>query len=162
MGTCQTRKSTCVRYEMRYRLLAGGAHIHVDFHANRHFDDFWCFPGHSALPLVPDELRPCRLRYCGSKSSPVKSFAWNSICLCCAAKRFSRSCAEGLGQNSVGSSISRLFAPPRMAILDVTGRCRLRIKNKWDSDGPRLRGLNQEPGFRRCRDITSTPVSAMS
>src|SRR6185436_5564483 len=46
MGTCQTRKSTCVRYEMRYRLLAGGAHIHVDFHADRNFDDFWCFPSH--------------------------------------------------------------------------------------------------------------------
>ena len=129
-GTCPTRKSTCVRYEMRYRLLAGGAHIHVDFHADRNFDDFWCFPGHSDLPLIPGELRPCRSRYCGSKSSPVKSFAWNSICLCCAAKGFSRSCAEGLGQNNVGSSISRLFAPLRMAILGATGRCRLRIKKR--------------------------------
>ena len=87
-GTCQARKSTCVRYEMRCRLLAGGAHIHVDFHSDRYFDDFRRFPGHLALPLLPDELRPCRLRYCGSKSSPVKSFAWNPICLCCAAKRF--------------------------------------------------------------------------
>src|SRR5262245_5995806 len=26
-------------------LLAGGAHIHVDFHAARHFDDLRCFPG---------------------------------------------------------------------------------------------------------------------
>jgi hypothetical protein len=28
------------------RLLAGGARIHVDFHADRHFYDFWGFPSH--------------------------------------------------------------------------------------------------------------------
>jgi hypothetical protein len=44
-------------------------------------------------------------------------------------KEISRGCVEGLGQNNVGSSLSRLFAPPRMAILGATGRCRLRIKN---------------------------------
>ena len=33
----------------RYRLLAGGARIHVDFHADRHFDDLRGFPGHLAL-----------------------------------------------------------------------------------------------------------------
>jgi hypothetical protein len=39
------------------RLLAGGAHIHVDFHANRHFNDLWCFPSHLALLLVKlDEI----------------------------------------------------------------------------------------------------------
>ncbi len=30
----------------RFRLLAGGARIHIDFHADRHFDDLRCFPGH--------------------------------------------------------------------------------------------------------------------
>ena len=44
--------------KIRCRLLAGGAHIHVDFHADRHFDDFRCFPGHLALLFEPDELRP--------------------------------------------------------------------------------------------------------
>jgi hypothetical protein len=44
-------------------------------------------------------------------------------------KGISRSCAEGLAQNNVGSSVSRLLAPPRMAILGATGRYRLRIKN---------------------------------
>jgi len=44
-------------------------------------------------------------------------------------EEISRSCAEGLGQNDVGSSLSWLFEPPRMAILSVTERCRLRIKN---------------------------------
>jgi hypothetical protein len=43
-------KSTHVkRKATRYRLLAGGARIHVDFHANRHFDDLRGFPGHLAL-----------------------------------------------------------------------------------------------------------------
>jgi hypothetical protein len=31
-------------------LFARGAGVHVDFHANRQFDDFWSFPGHSSLP----------------------------------------------------------------------------------------------------------------
>ena len=48
-GTCHARKSTCVKRRIRCPLLAGGARIHVDFHADRHFDDFWCFPGHLAL-----------------------------------------------------------------------------------------------------------------
>jgi hypothetical protein len=107
-GTCQTRKSTCVRDEMRYRLLAGGTHIHVDFHADRYFDDFRRLPSHLALPLIPDEFRPCRLRYCGSKSSPVKSFAWNHLCLCCAARDFTELC-EGRGQNSVKTTWDQAF-----------------------------------------------------
>jgi hypothetical protein len=32
------------------RLLAGGARIHVDFHADRHFDDLWGLPGHFGSP----------------------------------------------------------------------------------------------------------------
>src|SRR5689334_23239912 len=35
-GTCQARRSTCMRREMRCRLLAGSTHIHVDFHADRY------------------------------------------------------------------------------------------------------------------------------
>ena len=35
--------------ELSRRLLAGGARIHVDFHADRHFDDLRRFPGHLAL-----------------------------------------------------------------------------------------------------------------
>jgi hypothetical protein len=31
------------------RLLARGAGIHVDFHADGDFDDFWGFPGHCFL-----------------------------------------------------------------------------------------------------------------
>src|ERR1700692_1703186 len=42
-------------------LLAGGARIHVDFHANRHFDDLRCLPGHYGSPCSPDELRPREL-----------------------------------------------------------------------------------------------------
>jgi hypothetical protein len=46
----------------RSRLLAGGARIHVDFHADRHFDDFRGFPGHLVLlvdrtnSVLPDKL----------------------------------------------------------------------------------------------------------
>jgi hypothetical protein len=39
-------------------LLAGGARIHVDFHADRHFDDLRGFPGHFGSPCCSDEFRP--------------------------------------------------------------------------------------------------------
>jgi hypothetical protein len=39
-------------------LLAGGARIHVDFHADRHFDDLRGFPGHLAFLFEPDDFRP--------------------------------------------------------------------------------------------------------
>ena len=78
----------------RYRLLAGGARIHVDFHADRHFDDFRCFPGHLALLLIPDGLRPQGVRYCGSKSSPAKSFSTGPGALCCIAKEFTVLCGR--------------------------------------------------------------------
>src|SRR5215204_7359329 len=61
-GTCQTRKSTCVGYEMRCRLLAGGAHIHVDFHADRYFDDFRRFPGHLPLPFDTGRTPPFHVK----------------------------------------------------------------------------------------------------
>jgi hypothetical protein len=67
-------------------LLAGGAGIHVDFHANRHFDDFRCFPGHFGSPYKPDELPPWLLNYRAKKSSPAKSFAINPrVLFCCSA-----------------------------------------------------------------------------
>ena len=147
---------------MRYRLLAGSTHIHVDFHADRYFNDFRRFPGHWALPLLPGEFRPCRLRYCGSKSSPVKSFAWNRHLFMLHRKVISRVCVDGPSQNGVGSSLSRLFVPLRIAILDVTGRYRLRIENSKKSRRPPVAGRPPEPGFSRCRDIISTPVSATS
>ncbi|MFK4509798.1 hypothetical protein ABIF81_004976 [Bradyrhizobium daqingense] len=43
-----TERSTCAECSRR-RLLAGGAYIHVDFHAAGHFDDLRGFPGHLAL-----------------------------------------------------------------------------------------------------------------
>ena len=51
------------------RLLAGRAHIHVDFHSDRHFDDFWCFPGHLVLPFF--QTKPLAIK---DGCSPVKSF----------------------------------------------------------------------------------------
>jgi hypothetical protein len=36
---------------------------------------FGAFQAIFSLPLNPGELRPCSLSYCGSESSPVKSFA---------------------------------------------------------------------------------------
>jgi hypothetical protein len=45
------RQSTLVqKVAMCCRLLAGGASIHIDFHADRHFDDLRCFPGHFGSP----------------------------------------------------------------------------------------------------------------
>jgi hypothetical protein len=36
---------------------------------------FGAFQAILALLLIPDELRPQEIRYCGSRSSPAKSFA---------------------------------------------------------------------------------------
>jgi hypothetical protein len=41
--------------KLRRRLLAGGASVHIDFHADRHFDDLGGFPGHFGSPCKPDE-----------------------------------------------------------------------------------------------------------
>jgi len=32
--------------KLSHSLPAGGARIHIDFHADRHFHDLWGFPGH--------------------------------------------------------------------------------------------------------------------
>jgi hypothetical protein len=46
-----SRQSTLFKKMLAYcRLLAGSAGIHVDFHADRHFDDLRCFPGHFGSP----------------------------------------------------------------------------------------------------------------
>jgi hypothetical protein len=45
-----TEKSTGAEREIASRLLAGGAHIHVDFHAAGHFNDLRGFPGHFGSP----------------------------------------------------------------------------------------------------------------
>jgi hypothetical protein len=45
------RRSTSVEIgSCRLRLFASRAGVHVDFHANGHFDDFWSFPGHLCSP----------------------------------------------------------------------------------------------------------------
>ena len=36
----------------RCGLFARSAGVHVDFHAHRHFDNFWSFPGHFILPSL--------------------------------------------------------------------------------------------------------------
>jgi hypothetical protein len=46
-----TERSTCAERELTNRLLAGSAHIHVDFHATGHFDDLRGFPGHISSPF---------------------------------------------------------------------------------------------------------------
>src|SRR4051794_31635069 len=42
-------RSTILGAVVSTRLFARGAGVHVDFHADRHFDDFWSFPGHRGL-----------------------------------------------------------------------------------------------------------------
>ena len=44
----------------RCRLFASRASIHVDFHADRHFDDFWSLPSHPRSPR--ERATPCRPR----------------------------------------------------------------------------------------------------
>jgi hypothetical protein len=40
------------KYEaVAFRLFASSAGVHVDFHANRHFDDLWSLPGHFQVPF---------------------------------------------------------------------------------------------------------------
>jgi hypothetical protein len=44
---------------LRSRLLARGAGVHVDLHANWHFNDLRCFPGHLTSPKL---RRQCRTK----------------------------------------------------------------------------------------------------
>jgi hypothetical protein len=58
---CHSWRSTSVEIRScRERLFARRAGVHVDFHANRHFDDFWSFPSHSVLLLEQDGRLPYR------------------------------------------------------------------------------------------------------
>jgi hypothetical protein len=46
----------------RFRLFASRTGVHVDFHANRHFNDFWSPPGHLRSPLERNGRLPYRKR----------------------------------------------------------------------------------------------------
>src|SRR5690348_4259666 len=86
------------------RLLAGRAHIHVDFHAARHFDDLRCFPGHFGSPCKLGRLPPSLLNYPLTKSSPVKSLAMGRRrVLCSAVSTSARDCQ--IPRRSRGSSL---------------------------------------------------------
>jgi len=51
LQACHSRQSTLFKKNaLCCRLLAGSAGIHVDFHADRHFDNLGCFPGHFGSP----------------------------------------------------------------------------------------------------------------
>jgi hypothetical protein len=71
-GLLSLDRNGCSAWRFARRLLAGRAHIHVDFHSERHFDDFRCFPGHFGSPLIPDELVLAIKG--GPNRLPVKSF----------------------------------------------------------------------------------------
>ncbi|MCP1763584.1 hypothetical protein ABIF64_008578 [Bradyrhizobium japonicum] len=76
-----TERSTCA--ETTNRLLAGGAHIHVDFHATGHFDDLRGFPGHFGSPFhefgrIRPTVKVMRAEKFASEIFPRKP--------CCAAK----------------------------------------------------------------------------
>jgi hypothetical protein len=71
-GLLSLDRNGCSASRVARRLLAGRAHIHVDFHSDRHFDDFRCFPGHFGSPLMPDELTLAIKG--GPNRLPVKSF----------------------------------------------------------------------------------------
>jgi hypothetical protein len=55
-----SQQSTSVKMLIRRkRLFAGRAGVHIDFHADRHFDDLWGLPGHFAdLLLNRDDFLP--------------------------------------------------------------------------------------------------------
>jgi hypothetical protein len=44
-------RNGCSASQFARRLFAGRAHIHADFHSDRHFDDFRGFPGHFGSPF---------------------------------------------------------------------------------------------------------------
>jgi hypothetical protein len=61
------------------RLLELGADVHVDFHANRYFDDFWCFPGHFDVSMISSTRVPNRFRV----RSRVKQRKVGRLISCC-------------------------------------------------------------------------------
>jgi hypothetical protein len=62
-------------WSYRDRLLARGTRIHVDFHADRHFDDFRGFPGHFGSPCKQDEFSPRGVKLVG-----IENFASEIFC----------------------------------------------------------------------------------
>jgi hypothetical protein len=78
-----TGRPTCAKRVLTNRLFAGGAHIHVDFHAAGHFDDLGGFPGHFGSPFSDfGRLRP------GAKLLRAQKFASEIFPRnpCCGAK----------------------------------------------------------------------------
>ncbi len=128
-GTCQARKSTCVRCEAVAAAYLRVAHAYMLISMPTGTSTiFGAFQAILALLLLPDELRPCRLRYCGSKSSPVKSFAWNPHVFMLQCERISRSCA-GPAVKTTWDQAFRGCSQHRECRFWCDGRCRLRIKN---------------------------------
>ena len=142
------------------RLLAGGAHIHVDFHAARHFDDLRCFPGHFGSPCKWDELPPSLLKYRVDEKFASEIF-YNETCACLVAAQQGRPTAAGwAGQTGRGSRASFPF-PAGNAVGE-----------RWHSgETPNKELVRDAPlpippccphWIGPCRDIFSTPGSAMS
>ena len=60
-GVCHDMRSTSVEIRsFRSRLFASRAGVHVNFHANRHFNDSWSLPSHPRSPCQRATL--CRPR----------------------------------------------------------------------------------------------------
>jgi hypothetical protein len=84
-----------VKPKLRSRLLAGGARIHVDFHADRHFNDLRGLPGHFGSPWSEqDELRPRDYKLVRIVNFASEIFASPTpLCFLLRRKRNSRDCA---------------------------------------------------------------------
>jgi hypothetical protein len=62
-GPRHDRQSTSMEIgSVRLRLFASRAGIHVDFHADRHFDDLWSLPRHFGSPLEQNGRLPHRYK----------------------------------------------------------------------------------------------------
>jgi hypothetical protein len=67
---------------LRGVLLAGRAGVHVDFHANRHFDDLRCLPGHLISPGLRGERPVQRQNYVHGSNSASAGYRINYYDLC--------------------------------------------------------------------------------
>jgi hypothetical protein len=101
-----TGRPTCAERILTNRLLAGGAHIHVDFHAAGHFDDLGGFPGHLGSPCsrirtYPPGVKLLRAQKFASEIFPSEPYcaaksAWGTVLSGDMALRWAHSVANAV------------------------------------------------------------------
>jgi hypothetical protein len=91
---------------LRYRLLAGRAHIHVDFHAARHFDDLRGFPGHFGSPCISGRTSALPDKLTRDEKFATKFFVFETLAYLVASQQDVPQFFAWANQKKSGSTVS--------------------------------------------------------